>query len=573
VSLRPYQSALRTGVLAQWDGGVRNVLAVLPTGGGKTVTFSDIIQAWPGDLSRRYNAPAGTCAVAHRAELVSQMSVTLARYGVRHRVIGPSSLQRTCAALHVDEFRRSFVDPASPHAVAGVDTLVKHDAAPNVGLWVMDEAHHVLRDNKWGTACELFPNARGMGVTATPCRADRKGLGAHADGVFEAMVQGPTMRALINDGYLTDYRVICPAASIDLSQVNVGGSGDYVQVQLREARKKSTLTGDVVAAYLKHARGKLGVTFDVDIESATETASAYRAAGIPAEVVTGKTPDTLRAQILRRFRAREVLQLVNVDLFGEGFDLPAIEVVSMARPTQSYSLYVQQFGRALRLMIDGLRPGEWDALSPEERRARIAASGKPSALIIDHVGNIARHKLPDRWREWTLDAGEKRGRSTPSDAVPTWTCPECGSAWERIYPTCAAPGCSGELVPPGRSLPEQVDGDLIELDLAVLAALRGEVARIDGPARVPQHLDAVAQRAVANKHHARQAAQALLRDRIALWAGYWRAQGHDDHAIYRRFFHAHGCDVMTAQTLGVPDAEALRANIEADLNRKGVTLS
>jgi superfamily II DNA or RNA helicase len=124
---------------------------------------------------------------------------------------------------------------------------------------------------------------------------------------------------------------------------------------------------------LRLAPGKLGVTFDTDVDSATETAAAFRAAGVPAEVVSAKTPDALRAQILRRFKNREILQLVNVDLFGEGFDLPAIEVVSFARATESFALYCQQFGRALRLMLAAAAAAVHADLTDEGRRAAIAA--------------------------------------------------------------------------------------------------------------------------------------------------------------------------------------------------------
>lgn len=205
--LRDYQSDVLRGIVAEWTAGARNVLAVLPTGGGKTVCFAYAIA----------NHPGGSVAIAHRAELVSQMSLALAREGVRHRVIGPASLSRSCERLHLDELQRLYVDPNARCAVASVDTLVRMDKSDpwfaQVTLWVQDEAHHVLADNKWGDACAMFPNARGLGVTATPLRADGKGLGRHADGLMDALVVGTTMRELIERGYLTDYRVFAPPAT------------------------------------------------------------------------------------------------------------------------------------------------------------------------------------------------------------------------------------------------------------------------------------------------------------------------------------------------------------------------
>lgn len=540
--LRGYQSELLRGVVAEWTAGARNVLAVLPTGGGKTVCFAHAIAEHSGS----------SVAIAHRAELVSQMSLALAREGVRHRVIGPAALNRTCARLHMDELQRLYVDPGARCAVASVDTLVRTDPSDpwfaRVTLWVQDEAHHVLQDNKWGRACAMFPNARGLGVTATPVRADGKGLGRHADGLMQAMVVGPTMRDLIERGYLTDYRVFAPPSDIDLSAIATTASGDYSPPKLKAARRASHITGDVVQHYLRIAPGKLGVTFDTDVESATETAAAFRAAGVPAEVVTGESHPEFRAQTLRRFRNREILQLVNCDLFSEGFDLPAIEVVSMARPTQSYGLFCQQFGRALRPL-----------------------AGKDRAIIIDHVGNVLRHGLPDAYREWSLDRRERRSRSAPADAIPVRTClnEQCLSVYERIYSAC--PFCGFEVVPASRGAPEFVDGDLLELDPAALAVLRGEKARIDGDVRVPHGATPAVAGAIRRTHWERQQGQAALRESIALWAGWQNTLGRADPEVYRRFYFKFGVDILTAQTLGATDAAELTERVGADLTRNSVT--
>jgi superfamily II DNA or RNA helicase len=540
-ALRDYQLEGKHGVYAQWHAGCRTCMLVLPTGAGKTVVFANILAEFTG----------AACAVAHRAELVVQMSVALAREGVRHRVIGPSNLQRACSSAHLDRLKRDYIDPNGRVAVASIDTLIGMEPTTpwlhQVGLWIMDEAHHVLAENKWGQGCLLFPNAYGLGVTATPIRADGKGLGRHADGLMDAMVVGPTMRELIERGFLTEYRVFAPPSDIDLSQVPVTGSGDYSPIKLRGARRRSHITGDVVQHYLRIAKGKLGVTFDTDIESATDTAQAYRDAGVPAQVVTSKTPDHVRSSILRRFEAREVLQLVNVDLFGEGFDLPAIEVVSMARPTQSYSLYCQQFGRALRPL-----------------------EGKTHAIIIDHVGNVIRHGLPDARREWTLDRRERRSRNAPTDVIPVRSCtnPACVAVYERVLVAC--PYCG--TVPPivGRSSPEQVDGDLAELDPAVLAALRGERDRIDRPVVFPQGLPLAARGNLVRTHEERQQAQNSLRKTMSLWGGWNHSLERSQAEGHRRFFYAFGIDVMTAQTLNSEKARELETRIREDLARNNV---
>ncbi len=566
--LRPYQTAIKDAVLQQWNSGHRNVLVKSSTGSGKTVIFSDIVRT----------VDKAAAVIAHRSELVSQMSLSLAREGVRHRIIGSDSLRRTCVSLHMDTLKRSFYDPGARVGACGVDTLVNRDTSQEswfsqVGLWVTDECHHLLTDNKWGRAVEMFPNAYGLGVTATPARADGKGLGRHADGVFDAMVSGPEMRELIDAGYLTDYRVFAPPSDVDYSQVTVTASGDLSPAKLRAAVHASdSIVGDVVKHYLKIARGKLGVTFAVDVEAAKEIAAAFNAAGVPAEIVSAKTPDLLRAQILRRFAARQVMQLVNVDLFGEGFDLPAIEVVSMVRKTESWPLFVQQFGRALRLMVAPALDAAWGTFTDDERRHHIKVSGKPYALIIDHVGNVIRHGLPDAQRSDSLDRRSSRG-SAPSDAVPLRVCPNvnptpCASVYPRYLKVC--PYCGFYPEPAARNAPAFVDGDLHELDAATLAAMRGRVALIDGNPMVPQHLDAIAQAGVRKAHMARMTAQHELRQLIALWAGWQASLGHSDSEGYRRFFHQFGVDVLSAQALGRPDAEGLAARVKSVLDKEGV---
>jgi len=543
--LRPYQTEVIKEVQVEWLKGSRNVLAVSATGSGKTVIFSDII--------RREGAPV--CAVAHRHELVSQMSMALARCGIRHRIIGSDALARECRANHLEEFGVSYVDPNSTVAVASVDTLVKMDANDpwfaSVRLWVMDEAHHVLKHNKWGTAVGMFPNARGLGVTAETERADGYGLGAHNDGVFHAMVLAPTMRDLINMGYLTDYRVFVPPSNLDraaLQQAVSATTGDYSQKKLAKATKAAKITGDVVTHYLRHAAGKLGITFAVDIEAATEIAAAFRAAGVPAEVVSSKTDPARRRDVLRDFKARRILQLVNVDLFGEGFDLPAIEVVSMARATKSFNLFKQQFGRALRLL-----------------------DGKQWAIIIDHVGNVMEHGLPDKRKEFSLGRPVPKAQRAPDeDLIPQRICDECTQPYDRDKYRC--PYCNAlPPLPLSRKAPEYVDGDLTELDPEFMAQMRGETERIFAPAQVPQHLKGTpAARAIENNHFRRAQSIHHLQQTMALWAGWQRALGRDDKSIYRLFFLTYGKDMATAQTLGASDADELRDKLQARLNQHNV---
>lgn len=574
--LRPFQQAIKTAVFQHWREGRRNVLVKSPTGSGKTVITAAIVR----------EANCAVASIAHRSELVTQKSMALAREGIPHRVVGSAQLRRDCTTLHMDELGRNLVNANARVGVCSVDTLIGHDKGDpwlhQVGLWDMDEAHHVLKTNKWGKGAAMFPNALGMGVTATEARADGCGLGRHADGLFDALVEGPSPRDLIDAGYLTNYRIFAPPSDVDYSEVTITASGDYSPAKLRAAVHASDkIVGDVVRHYkeISHrllGRLGLGVTFAVDIEAAQEIAAAFRAAGVPAEVVSAKTPPLLRAQILRRFKAREVLQLVNVDLFGEGFDLPAIEIVSMVRKTESFPLFVQQFGRVLRPMLPGDVAAKWGTFTDAERLAYIAQSAKPYGIIIDHVGNVIRHGLPDAPRDASLDRRVKRA-SGASDAIPLRSCVNpnangTGVACAFVYPRTlkACPFCKYEPEPPARTAPEFVDGDLHELTPETLAAMRGKVAVIDGAPRIPGHLDAMAARGLQNRHHERQVAQHHLREKIALWAGWQRHKGLDDSQSYRTFYHMFGLDVLSAQALGRPEAEALALKIQTVLDKHGV---
>lgn len=547
MQLRPYQSELLNAIYWAWSQGALVVLAQLPTGGGKTVIFSHAVKAHAG----------ASVVIAHRQELVSQMSLALAREGVRHRVIGPKSLIRLCVTAHMAELGRSFYDSGARCAVASVQSISVKTIDPawaaSVTLWVLDEGHHLLAANIFGKAVGFFPNAKGLVVTATPGRADGKGLGRHADGLVDVMVQGPAPWRLIEAGYLSKYRVFAPPSNFHREHIPVTAGGDFSPVKLKEETKRSTVTGDVVAHYVKHASGKSGLTFADSVENAATIAENFRASGVRAEVLTGKTPDTLRASILTQFKQRKIMQIVSVALIDEGFDCPAVEVVSDASATESFGRFAQRFGRGLRVL-----------------------EGKTEMLYFDHVGNTVRHGLPDAERPWTLNRRTARATSE-SDAMPTRVCANsnvggmglvCAKTYERFYKTC--PFCGFYPEPAQRTEPKFVDGDLYELDPEVLAAMRGKVAQVDGPVLVPQHLDAIAQYAVRKNHLARNEAQRALRELMSLWAGWQTVRGYDHAQSLRIFYHTFNIDVMSAQALGRGDAEALTGKIKTVLDQHGV---
>lgn len=576
--LRWYQRQYKADAYAAWDllGPKSNLLVVSATGSGKTVFLADIVREHEGHC----------CVIAHRQELVAQISMALARCGVMHRIIGPATVVRAICQAHLEKLGRCWFDPNARASVAGVDTLVRRledlgEWRRQVTLWVCDEAHHPVangtggKPNKWAAAAAAFPNAKGLGVTATPCRADGKGLGRHSDGIFDLMISGPTMRDLINQGFLTDYRIVCAPTHIELAKASINSHGDYTldRGAGKKAVRESSLIGDVVATYRKWAPGKLAVCFATDLETAADFVAKFNAEGIPAAQIDGSTPDDERRQILRKFERREYLVLLSCELISEGFDLPAIEVVLMARPTLSFGLFAQQFGRALRLMVPSELMPVWDALTDEQRRAHIAASSKPAALIIDHVGNVVAHGLPDSRNDWTLDAADRRSKGGPSDAEPLAYCrnPECAQVYPRAKPCCPYCGHKIEPGPGGRGNIKAVDGDLAELDPATLAAMRGETAqalrsleqfRNDLSAKGTPHMHVLAH---AKLHAARLDAARNLRDAMAWWAGEKRAAGQSDSEIYRRFYLTFGVDWESAQALPRAGLTDLAARVDEKL--------
>lgn len=527
IQLRPFQEIAKRKVYEAWKI-YNNVLLQLPTGAGKTVIAADIIREHAGP----------TVAIAHRQEIVSQISMAFARNNLRHRVIGPEAIVHACRNQHLSELGKNYIDGTSSLAVAGVDTLIRATPAPwfnSVTLVFQDESHHQLKDNKWGKAYKMFPNARLLGVTATPCRADGKGLGLHHDGFFETLITGPTGRELIDAGWLTDYKIYCPPSDLILNGVPISANGDYSPPKLSTAVHKSHIVGDVVKHYLKWAEGKRGIAFSVDVKAAVEQAAAFRAAGVKAEVVSAKTPDSLRASLLRQFRNGSIHILCNVDLFGEGMDVPAVEVVIMARPTASYVLYAQKFGRALRIL-----------------------EGKSHAIIIDHVGNVQRHGLPDGYKVWSLDRRDRKSNNTKSE-IPIKTCAACLAAYQALSAAC--PYCGYRHVPSNRSSPEFVDGDLFELSPEALSHLRGNINR---PIAFPIGASREVVGYLKKVQRERSEALAELQSTMAQWAGKY-SQATDETTVrelQKRFYFTFGSDVLSAQGMNKADTLKLIERIK-----------
>lgn len=570
--LRDFQEDLDQRADIARAEGARNIMIVSPTGSGKTVVM--------GHRIKKRDVP--TVATVHRQELVGQIAMALNREELPHGVIAPPAVIKSIITAQMELHGRSFYNPNAAVRVASTASLpgyIKNNSrwADQVKLAVCDEGHHVLRDNMFGRAMAMFRNADCDLYTAHAHRADGAGLGRHADGIVDRLVIGPSGRNCINRGYLTDYRVICPLSDIDMTDVPVGDNGELNMVMTRERIHASkTIVGDVVKHYRKYAEGELGLTFAVDSKACVQICDAFNAARIPAAIISHKTPIGQRAHIMRQYREREIIQLINVDCLGEGTDVPACKVVSMVRPSASFQLVAQEFGRMLRIMVSDELNRAWHSFTDSQRLHHISHSSKPCGILIDHVGNIAlyggvgRHGLPDRPRLYSLDRRERR-RQPPDDAIPLRVClnVDCLFPYESVLSACPLCGMP-RPAPRLRGSPAHVDGDLIELDPAVLAEMRGEIDRIDVAPRIPQGATPIAAAAIKKRHWERQQAQTTLRDAIATWAGWQVHMGRDFREGYRRFWHQYGIDVASAQALGAKDATDLESRIRITLSTNNV---
>lgn len=409
--LRDYQKYAIEAVRDSYRKGHRRPLLVLPTGGGKTICFSYIAAGMAANNKR-------VLIIAHRRELLRQISNTLKMVGVRHSVMAGGS--------------RGI--PFTNVVVASVFTLarrLKHFPEPH--LIIGDEAHHFTPESSWGQCVNAFPKAHVLGVTATPERLDGKGLGL----MFDDMVIGPTVAELTEQGYLTPAEVYAPSKP-DLQGLRTR-MGDYVNAELESAMDKPSITGNAVHHYRKLADGKLAIAFCVSVKHAKDVAEEFRRAGYRASHIDGGMEERERDQVLKDFAAGTIQILTSCDLVSEGFDLPAVEVAILLRPTKSLSLYIQQVGRAVR-----------------------PAPGKATTIVLDHAGNTAVHGFIDEHREWQLTDGAARKKSDGEKPATVRTCPKC-FAMHRPMPVC--PKCNHEYKVMNRKV-EQVEGDLVQISRA-----------------------------------------------------------------------------------------------------------
>lgn len=393
------------------QSGKRSPLLVAPCGSGKTVMFSYFAQTVTSKGKR-------TLILAHRDELVDQISATLGAFRVRHSFIAAGRLFDRRPAVHV----------------GSVFTVARRlQYVPKPDIIIIDEAHHA-KASTWGKIFAAFPEAWRIGVTASPVRLSGESLGD----IFDEMILGPSVQSLTGIGHLCPYKLYIPS-TIDTDSLHIRG-GDYARGELAAATDKATITGEAVKEYVKHARGKRAVAFCVSVAHAQHVAAQFSAAGFSAMCIDGTMAKDIRAAIIRRFRDGLIQVLTSCDLISEGFDLPAIECAIMLRATASLGLWIQMSGRALRPHPD-----------------------KKFAVLLDHAGNTMRHGLPDEERVWTLEGREKSG--APPE-VHIRVCPQCFGANVGGATVCAY---CGAVFPETPRAIRQVEGDLVEVDQAQLA--------------------------------------------------------------------------------------------------------
>ncbi len=561
MSLRPYQSDFYGGIVNAWAGGARNVIGTMATGGGKGVVI--------GHAVTQADCPARV--IAHRGELVGQLSLALNRECVPHAIDAPAPVIAEICKRHHEEHGRSWYKPRSQVRVCSVQTLASRGEeardAERVGLVVIDEAHHVTKGTVWEKAIMLYANARGLLLTAHAIRGDHRGLGRSAHGLADALVQGPSFRALIDEGYLCDYRPIVADGGIDFSSVPVGTTGDYNQKKLCAATAASKqIVGDVVGHYLKFAGGKLGITFAVSVEEAAKIQREYRKREVRAEILTGETPTFIRAKLMRQFRERDILVLLSIDVLSEGVDVPGVEVISMARGTASFQVFAQQTGRGSRVSVGPEWTAVWDHIGADARKAAIAASGKSKFVLIDHVSNIQHHGLPCVPRRYNLETRERAKRKEDVEMqIRVCLNAECLLPYPRELDCCPQCG-TAKPKPVARSTPEQVEGDLLELDPTVLAGMREAAMRALDLPQLPVHAGPAAVAGCVARHREKVDAQMELREAMALWAGWQRQLGRSDAESMRAFWLRFGVDVLSAQSVNRAAAEDLRERVQEDLD-------
>lgn len=362
-SLRPYQVKGKKSIYDAWDTS-RTVLFQMPTGTGKTRLFSSIIRDTQR-LTTIEKKRHGVLVLAHRTELIQQIDETLShKYGIAHGIIKSGYEE----------------DNRFPVQVASVQTIVRRlDKWREKGFSfiIIDEAHHAV-SSTYMKICAAFPDAKILGVTATPCRLSGDALRK----LFGILVLTQPISKFIEEGYLSPYNYfsIRPESSMQaaldgISKFNI--DGDYAESEMMRICDTNKVRANIIQSYIKHAKGKKGIIYTINQEHNKHICDEYTKIGVRIKAIDSKTPSEERKRTVAAFRAGTIDIICNVNIFSEGFDCPDCEFIQLARPTCSLSMYLQQVGR-------GLRPHP----------------NKTNAIILDNVGSYNKFGLPSANRKW-----------------------------------------------------------------------------------------------------------------------------------------------------------------------------
>lgn len=488
IVLRPKQT-LATERVRQAFAQFRRVLLVAPTAFGKTITFAYICSC-AAALGNR------VVIIAHRQELIDQISRALEFFDVEHGIIDPR---------YTPDYRQQV-------QVASIGTLLsrlKKGKIPagfaRFKLAVLDEAHHLLPENTFGKAYTLLGAPKLLGVTATPHRGNGRGLGEEAGGLFQTLIEVTDVAELIEEGYLADFTVYAPKEELDLSDVKVV-AGDFEKKSLAQKIDRPKVTGNAVREYSRICPGVPAVVFCVSLEHCANVAAEFQAAGFNFQVIDGSMADERRKALITGLGDGSIQGLVSCDVIAEGTDIPSITCAIFLRPTKSLTLFIQQAGRALRtIFADG-----FDLSTREGRLAAIAAGPKPRAILLDHAGLTYVHGLIDDPRAWSLAGKKKRKgkQKDPEQRLRFSQCPKCFTVHE-LAPMC--PSC-GHVYENNVRKVEQQEGELHEITREERDARRKEKNRALGRCQTVEEMVA-AGASYGEAHHrikAREEKQALV---------------------------------------------------------------
>ena len=373
MKLRPYQQDAVDGVVTSLRDN-DSCLIVMPTGTGKTVVFSHLL-----DMMSKGRG----MVIAHREELIHQACNKI------EIVLGQRpDIEMANMRADSDMFDRKKVVVSSVQTqVAGTPPRMERFNPNKFALLILDEAHHSAAKS-WLRVVKHYRNNLGLkivGFTATPDRLDKKALGD----IFNVVGYEYSLSDAIDDGWLVPIRQrMVEVDSLDYSGIRTT-AGDLNGKDLAKVMEDEHVLHEVASPAVELMGDRKTLLFASSVVHAERLSEIFERHGLTSSWVCGKTPKSERAEIIRRYSTNELQVLCNVGCFTEGFDEPGVECVIMARPTKSRALYSQMIGRGTRPLAGLLE----QSCSPSARRSAISQSSKPFLEVIDFAGNAGRHKL------------------------------------------------------------------------------------------------------------------------------------------------------------------------------------